>query len=88
MIVSLKGESVLKPILCDYMEKEDYGDLRERNGIEKGREEGREEGIEKGIEGSVKLLRDCGIPDSEIVMKIMNQYNLTLDKAQSYLRFI
>ena len=78
----------MKPILCDYMEKEDYGDLRERNGIEKGREEGREEGIEKGIEGSVKLLRDCGIPDSEIVMKIMNQYNLTLDKAQSYLRFI
>ena len=40
MIVSLKEELVLKPILCDYMEKEDYGDLRERNGIEKGREEG------------------------------------------------
>ena len=106
----------MKPILCDYMEKEDYGDLRERNGIEKGIERGREEGIkrgreegikrgrgegikrgreegikrgrEEGIEGSVKLLRDCGIPDSEIVMKIMNQYNLTLDKAQSYLRFI
>ena len=57
---------MLKPDLSEYMEREDYGDLRERNGIE------------KGIEGSVKLLRDCGIPDSEIVMKIMNQYNLTL----------
>ena len=82
----------MKPILCDYMEKEDYGDLRERNGIEKGIERGREEGIkrgrEEGIEGSVKLLRDCGIPDSEIVMKIMNQYNLTLEKAQSYVHNI
>lgn len=49
-------------------------------------EEYREEGREEGIYGTVEILRDIGISDTEIISKLMNQYGLDRETAENYLR--
>lgn len=43
-------------------------------------------GIKKGIQGAVAALRDFGHADAEIKTAIMNNYKLTPEEAESYLK--
>ena len=45
---------------------------------------GRGEGLRQGIEGAVQMLRSQGNPDEQIIEMIMQQYDLTLETAKSY----
>lgn len=47
-------------------------------------EKGFEKGLDKGIIGCVKLLRKNGVSDPEIVSEIMEEYQLTQEKAEEY----
>ena len=62
-------------------------EIREE-GREEGRaegiEEGRAEGIEEGIVGAVQILRDLNVADHCITEKIMQQFHLSKEKAESY----
>ncbi len=49
--------------------------------LNKGRQEGRQE----GIRGTVTALRGMGIPDSTILIKIQEIYNLSLEESRKYL---
>ena len=53
-------------------------------GFGEGKEEGFGEGLDKGIIGCVKLLRKNGMSDPEIVSEIMEEYQLTQEKAEEY----
>ena len=49
------------------------------------KEEGRAEGKIEGISGTVKILRDMNVSESEIIQKICKQYNLTKEEAKKYM---
>ena len=53
-------------------------------GISIGRNEGISIGRSEGIRGTVDLLREFGISDSQIVEKIAEKYKLSADEANSY----
>lgn len=50
-----------------------------------GIEEGIKEGMDAGIRGTVSILKNLGIPQQMILMKIQEQYGLSLEAAEKYL---
>lgn len=60
-----------------------------REGIKEGRKEGiregREEGRREGIRGTVAVLKELGIPNSTILIKIQKEYNLSPEDSRKYL---
>ena len=65
-------------------------EIGEQRGIEigeqRGRKEGRKEGIEIGeINATIKLCREFGFEEDKIMMKLINDFNLTEEKAKEYL---
>ena len=48
-------------------------------------EDGKEKGIEIGILGMVSSLRDFNIPDYDILQKIQEKYNLSIEEAERYM---
>ena len=54
--------------------------------LKKGMKEGIKEGMKKGIQGTVAALRDFGHADAEIKTAIMNNYSLTQEEAERYLK--
>ena len=44
-----------------------------------------EKGIEQGIKGTVSILKNLGIPQETILVKIQEQYHLSLEEAKRYL---
>ena len=59
-------------------------------GLERGRAEGREEGREEGrVEGilaTIEAYREMGLPDSEILNRIVKKFSLTKQEATAYLK--
>ncbi len=43
------------------------------------------EGIEEGIKGTVSILKSLGVPAQTILVKIQEQYNLSLEASKKYL---
>ena len=44
-----------------------------------------EKGIEQGIKGTVSILKNLGVPQETILVKIQEQYHLSLEEAKKYL---
>ena len=60
--------------------------LAREEGFEEGVQEGRREGIEIGeINATIKLCREFGFEEDKIMMKLINEFNLTEEKAKEYL---
>lgn len=55
--------------------------MRDQENLEKGIEQG----IEQGILGMIAALRDFSIPDSAILQKLQEKYNLTPKEAEQYM---
>ncbi len=63
---------------------------RDEENIEKGIKKGIEKGIKKGIEkgkvyGMVSAYRDLGVPENEILKKVQEKFQLSLEEAKEYL---
>lgn len=78
----------------DYMKLLDiYSEIEEeaterghKRGFEQGLEQGVEQGLEKGkIYGSVETMRDLDFTDDQIIKRIIKNYNLTEEQANTYL---
>lgn len=50
-----------------------------------GIEQGMEQGVEKGIRATVSILKNLGIPEQTIQVKIQEQYNLSREASKKYL---
>ena len=55
-------------------------------GMEKGMEKGIEKGMEKGIRGTVSILKNLGVPYQTILKKIQEEYNLSPEASQKYVK--
>ena len=61
-------------------------EIGQQRGIEIGEQRGKKEGIEKGeINATIKLCREFGFEEDKIMMKLINEFNLTEEKAKEYL---
>lgn len=60
--------------------------MRDQENKEIGRAEGREEGIDLGIRKMVSSLRYFNIPDHDILLKIQEEYDLSQEKAERYMK--
>ena len=60
--------------------------MRNQENRDIGREEGREEGIGIGILGMVSSLRYFNIPDHDILLRIQEEYNLSQEEAERYMK--
>ena len=54
-------------------------------GLERGRAEGREEGRAEGILATIEAYREMGLPDSEILNRIVKKFSLAKQEATAYL---
>ena len=52
--------------------------------VEEGRQEGRQEGRLEGIQISVRLCRQFGLSDEQIVEQIATEYHLSKKEAAQY----
>ena len=64
--------------------------MRDQENIEKGIEKGIKKGIEKGIEkgkiyGMISAYRDLKVPEDEILKKVQEKFQLSLEEAKEYL---
>ena len=59
---------------------------RDEENIEKGIKKGIKKGIEKGkVYGMVSAYRDLGVPENEILKKVQEKFQLSLEEAKEYL---
>lgn len=49
------------------------------------REEGYEEGLQEGISAYIALCREMNIPESEILSRLMEQFDLSEEDASEFL---
>ena len=80
-----------------YMTLQDYLDCEIKRGVEKGiadalaegiadaLAEGRAEGRAEAIATAVKMFRGMNVPEEQILVQLVKNYNLTEEKAKSYL---
>ena len=45
-----------------------------------------EKGMEKGIRGTVSILKNLGVPYQTILKKIQEEYNLSPEASQKYVK--
>ena len=57
----------------------------EQDAIESIKKAEHKEGLEEGIIGAVQILKSIGMDDESIINKISEQYNLSYDKAKTYI---
>ena len=55
-------------------------------GMEKGIEKGMEKGVEKGIQALVESCREFGVPSSEIILKLIEKFEMTKEEAEERYR--
>ncbi len=60
-------------------------ELFKEEGRAEGKIEGKQEGRIEGISGTVNILKDMDISETEIIQKICKQYNLTEEEAKKYM---
>ena len=91
-----KLENMVMKIKNNRKEEKDYMNtiLKEQlareegfeEGVQVGEQRGRKEGIEIGeINATIKLCREFGFEEDKIMMKLINDFNLTEEKAKEYL---
>ena len=72
-----------------YMTLQDYLDCEIKRGVEKGIADALAEGIAEGraeaIATAVKMFRGMNVPEEQILVQLVKNYNLTEEKAKSYL---
>ena len=56
-----------------------------KQGLKEGLERGRAEGREEGILATIEAYREMGLPDSEILNRIVKKFSLTEQEATAYL---
>lgn len=74
------GEHMLLETLMEIMEPQ----ITEK--LDEAQREGRKEGRKEGIQGTIKILRNFNHQESEVKGTIMEQYGLTEDEAEEYLK--
>ncbi|MBO4716161.1 MAG: Rpn family recombination-promoting nuclease/putative transposase [Verrucomicrobia bacterium] len=77
-----KGEKEMCQIMEEIREKGFQKGIQK--GIQKGRLEGRQEGRLEGIQISVRLCRQFGLSDEQIVEQIATEYHLSKKEAAKY----
>lgn len=82
LIVNL--EEVEGMLDTEYNEAE-VMELFKEEGRAEGKIEGKQEGRIEGISGTVNILKDMDISETEIIQKICKQYNLTEEEAKKYM---
>ena len=65
--------------------KEVYEEVHEA-GLEAGRKEGREQELARGVKSYIKLAQSIGYTESKIVTMLMQEFNLSEDKASQYVQ--
>ena len=78
----------LMEIMEPLMQQRDEENIEKgiKKGIEKGIEKGIKKGIEKGkVYGMVSAYRDLGVPENEILKKVQEKFQLSLEEAKEYL---
>ena len=54
-------------------------------GLEAGRQEGREQELAHGVKSYIKLAQNFGCGEAKIVTMLMQEFNLSEDKASRYI---
>ena len=67
-------------ILAEFDEKEYEKVIREDGYLE-----GREDGIETGVHALIELARECSLPDEKIVIKLMDKFGISRERAEEYI---
>lgn len=88
IVKELIGDDNMCQALMEIMEP--LMQQRDEENIEKGIKKGIEKGIKKGIEkgkvyGMVSAYRDLGVPENEILKKVQEKLQLSLEEAKEYL---
>ncbi len=68
----------------EMIRQEAYEDAYEE-GHEAGLEEGREQELAHGVKSYIKLAQSIGYAESKIVTMLMQEFNLSEDKASRYI---
>ena len=55
-------------------------------GLEAGRQEGREQELAHGVKSYIKLAQNFGYGESKIVTMLMQEFDLSEDKASQYVQ--
>ncbi len=74
-------------ILYEYDEQETLAYIAEEQyglGRIEGISQGVSQGISLGIEGYIEVLREFAIAEEEIVKRVMDRFQLTLEEAKGY----
>ena len=82
----LKNDTKGEKEMCQIMEE--IAEKRFQKGIQKGRlegiQEGRLEGIQKGIQVTIKLYRQLGLSNEEIIKQLSVEYEIPQSEAAKY----
>ncbi len=85
-----KIESVVYAMAEKFLENVEMDEIREMMKMTRLgqmlRAEGREEGREEGILGTIKTCMEFQIPMEEITVKLMENFSLTREKAEAYMK--
>lgn len=61
--------------------------MRDQENLERGREIGLKQGVKQGkIAGAISMCRDLGLPEDEILRRLMEKFGLPEEEAMKYMR--
>ena len=63
-----------------------YKEMIRQEAYEDAYEEGHEEGIARGVKSYIKLAQSIGYTESKIITMLMQEFNLSEDKASQYIQ--
>lgn len=67
-----------------YMTLQDYIDCEVAEGVEKGIAEAVDAAVADGIRISVAMLKELNVAEEQIVEKVMEKYNISIEEAKAY----
>ena len=76
---------VMASILSEFDEV-GYKEMIRQEAYEDAYEEGHEEGIARGVKSYIKLAQSIGYTESKIITMLMQEFNLSEDKASQYIQ--
>ena len=83
--LSKERRLIMGSILAEFDEKE-YEKVIREDGYLEGREDGMEAGIVTGIRALIEMARECGLSDETLVVKLMDKFKISKDKAEEYIK--
>ena len=81
-----KGSEVVNMLMSEYNYEDDIAEQREE-AYEEGKKAGRELGKKEGeIMGTIQTCKDFHISTEEIIKKLMDNFSMTREKAEAYMK--